>query len=87
MPAGADAVAPLDVVVRRDGQIEIIAPVAVGEGVLPAEPMPTGQSLGAGGQAPHARFRPPSWLRPGWSICTSASRACASCAPAPRATP
>jgi molybdopterin molybdotransferase len=36
MPAGADAVAPLDVVVRRHGQVEIIAPVAAGDGVLPA---------------------------------------------------
>ena len=35
MPVGADAVAPLDVVVRRHGQIEIIAPVGAGEGVLP----------------------------------------------------
>jgi molybdopterin biosynthesis enzyme len=35
MPVGADAVAPLDVVVRRHGQVEIIAPVGVGEGVLP----------------------------------------------------
>ena len=36
MPAGADAVAPLDVVVARGGRMEIIAPVAAGEGVLPA---------------------------------------------------
>jgi molybdopterin biosynthesis enzyme len=36
MPAGADAVAPLDVVVERNGRAEIIAPVAAGEGVLPA---------------------------------------------------
>jgi molybdopterin biosynthesis enzyme len=36
MPAGADAVAPLDVVVTRAGRTEITAPVAPGEGVLPA---------------------------------------------------
>jgi molybdopterin molybdotransferase len=36
MPAGADAVAPVDVVVERSGRAEIIAPVATGEGVLPA---------------------------------------------------
>jgi len=40
MPAGSDAVAPPDVVVRRQGpvgmQIEITAPVGVGEGVLAA---------------------------------------------------
>ena len=36
MPAGTDAVAPLDVVVARGGRTEIIAPVAVGDGVLPA---------------------------------------------------
>jgi molybdopterin molybdotransferase len=36
MPAGADAVAPLDVVVARGGRMEIIAPVAAGEGVLAA---------------------------------------------------
>ncbi len=36
MPAGADAVAPLEVVVTRGDRTEIIAPVAAGEGVLPA---------------------------------------------------
>jgi molybdopterin biosynthesis enzyme len=36
MPADADAVAPLEVVVMRGGRTEIIAPVAAGEGVLPA---------------------------------------------------
>ncbi len=36
MPAGADAVAPLDVVVMRGGRAEIIAPIGAGEGVLPA---------------------------------------------------
>jgi molybdopterin biosynthesis enzyme len=36
LPVGADAVAPLDVVLRRHGQVEIIAPVSAGEGVLPA---------------------------------------------------
>ncbi len=34
MPAGADAVAALDVVVTRGSRMEIIAPVGVGEGVL-----------------------------------------------------
>jgi molybdopterin molybdotransferase len=36
LPAGADAVAPLDAMVPRDGRTDIIAPVGVGEGVLPA---------------------------------------------------
>jgi molybdopterin biosynthesis enzyme len=36
MPADADAVAPLEVVVTRNDRMEIIAPVAAGEGVLPA---------------------------------------------------
>jgi molybdopterin molybdotransferase len=35
MPVGTDAVAPLDLVVPRDGRAELIAPVASGEGVLP----------------------------------------------------
>jgi molybdopterin molybdotransferase len=35
MPAGTDAVAPLDVVVTRGERMEIVAPVAVGDGVLP----------------------------------------------------
>ena len=35
MPAGTDAVAPLDVVLARGGRTEIIAPVAIGDGVLP----------------------------------------------------
>jgi molybdopterin molybdotransferase len=35
IPAGADAVAPLDLVVLRDGRVELIGPVASGEGVLP----------------------------------------------------
>jgi molybdopterin molybdotransferase len=34
LPPGADAVAPLDVVVSRDGRHEAVAPVAPGEGVL-----------------------------------------------------
>jgi molybdopterin molybdotransferase len=34
MPAGTDAVAPLDLVVPRDGRAELIASVAPGEGVL-----------------------------------------------------
>jgi molybdopterin molybdotransferase len=36
MPSGADAVALLDAVTHRHGQVEIIAPVGPGEGVLPA---------------------------------------------------
>jgi molybdopterin molybdotransferase len=36
MPAGTDAVAPLDVVMERNGRAEIIAPVAAGDGMLPA---------------------------------------------------
>jgi len=36
MPEGADAIAPLDAVTHRHGQVEIIAPVGSGEGVLPA---------------------------------------------------
>jgi molybdopterin molybdotransferase len=36
MPADADAVAPLEVVVARGDRMEIVAPVAAGEGVLPA---------------------------------------------------
>ena len=36
LPADADAVAPLEVVVTRGDRMDIIAPVAVGEGVLPA---------------------------------------------------
>jgi molybdopterin biosynthesis enzyme len=34
LPSGADAVAPLDVVVTRDGRLETLSPVAAGEGVL-----------------------------------------------------
>jgi molybdopterin biosynthesis enzyme len=49
MPAGADAVAPTDVVVRRHGQVEIIAPVGSGEGVLPAAADAAGQTLGQKG--------------------------------------
>lgn len=36
MPAGADAVAPLDTVVVSGERVEIVAPVAAGDGVLPA---------------------------------------------------
>jgi molybdopterin biosynthesis enzyme len=36
LPAGADAVAPLDVVAARGSRSEIIAPVAAGDGVLAA---------------------------------------------------
>src|SRR5262245_37387817 len=36
LPAGADAVAPLDTVVARDGRFAAIAPVAPGDGVLTA---------------------------------------------------
>src|SRR5260370_7371441 len=35
LPGEADAVAPLDVVVTRDGAAEALAPVGPGEGVLP----------------------------------------------------
>src|SRR5262245_43393410 len=35
LPAGVDAVAPSDLVVARDGRVELIGPVAAGEGVLP----------------------------------------------------
>ncbi len=37
LPATADAVAPLDAVVLRDGRAEAIAPVTPGEGALPAQ--------------------------------------------------
>jgi len=36
LPAGTDAVAPLDTVVARDGRFAVIAPVAPGDGVLAA---------------------------------------------------
>ena len=36
LPADADAVAPLDAIAERDGGWEVMAPVAPGEGVLPA---------------------------------------------------
>src|SRR5262245_42725837 len=36
LPAGTDAVAPLDIVVERDGRFGAIAPVAPGDGVLTA---------------------------------------------------
>jgi len=36
LPAGTDAVAPLDIVAERDGQFSVIAPVAPGDGVLAA---------------------------------------------------
>lgn len=35
LPAGCDAVAPLDAVVQRNGRCEAVAAVAAGEGVLP----------------------------------------------------
>ena len=35
LPAGMDAVAPPDLVQMRDGRVELIGPVAAGEGVLP----------------------------------------------------
>jgi len=88
LPVGADAVAPLDVVVRRHGQIEIIASVGAGEGVLP---------MGADADRRRSLVREGRRLtpiqaavlaaRPGWSICTSVSRACALCAAGQRATP
>jgi len=34
LPTGTDAVAPLDIVVERDGQFSVIAPIAPGDGVL-----------------------------------------------------
>ncbi len=37
LPPGADAVAPFDAVLGRDGRYEAIAPIVPGEGVLPAE--------------------------------------------------
>ncbi len=37
LPPGTDAVAPLDLVVARRGRHEAVAPVASGDGVLPAE--------------------------------------------------
>jgi molybdopterin biosynthesis enzyme len=43
LPVDTDAVAPLDVVVERDGQFSVIAPVAPGDGVLAA-----GADIGAG---------------------------------------
>jgi molybdopterin molybdotransferase len=43
LPAGTDAVAPLDTVVERDGRFAVIAPVAPGDGVLTA-----GGDVGAG---------------------------------------
>jgi molybdopterin molybdotransferase len=49
MPVGADAVAPLDVVLRRHGQVEIIAPIGSGEGVLPTAADAAGQTLGQEG--------------------------------------
>jgi molybdopterin molybdotransferase len=36
LPPGADAVAPLDIMVERAGQLAIIAPIAPGDGVLAA---------------------------------------------------
>jgi molybdopterin biosynthesis enzyme len=35
LPAGCDAVAPIDAVVERNGRREVVAPIAAGEGVLP----------------------------------------------------
>jgi molybdopterin molybdotransferase len=43
LPAGTDAVVPLDIVVERAGQFSMIAPVAPGDGVLAA-----GADIGAG---------------------------------------
>jgi len=45
MPVGADAVAPTDVLVRRHGQVEIIAPVGSGEGALAAGADGDGRTL------------------------------------------
>jgi molybdopterin biosynthesis enzyme len=50
MPLGTDAVAPLDAVVDRGGRFAAVAPVAVGEGVLPvhADARPGDLIAGAG---------------------------------------
>src|SRR5258708_3033465 len=58
LPGEADAVAPLDVVVTRDGAAEALAPVGPGEGVLPvaaeaaagATLLASGRALGVGGE-------------------------------------
>src|SRR6266849_979832 len=55
VPAGADAVAPLDVVVARAGRIEIIAPIGAGEGVLQAGADTDGRLLPAGGRLTRIR--------------------------------
>ena len=36
LPPNADGVAPLDALISRDGQADVLAPVIPGEGVLPA---------------------------------------------------
>ena len=54
LPAGADAVAPLDAVTLRDGQAQALAQVGPGDGVLPADAdiaggailLPAGRRLG-----------------------------------------
>ena len=55
VPAGADAVAPLDVVAVRAGRMEIIAPVGAGEGVLQAGADTDGRLLPAGGRLTRIR--------------------------------
>src|SRR5216684_3109408 len=55
VPAGADAVAPLDVVAVRAGRMEIIAPVGAGEGVLQAGADADGRLLPAGGRVTRIR--------------------------------
>jgi molybdopterin molybdotransferase len=55
LPAGADAVAEIDVVVLREGRAEAVAAITGGEGVLPAGADADGATaLGRGGQRLHA---------------------------------
>ena len=77
LPAGTDAVASLDVVVERDGQFALIAPVAPGDGVLAA-----GADIGAGTTLLRAgSICAPLMLRRSWQRASSGSR-CASFASA-----
>jgi molybdopterin molybdotransferase len=57
MPPAADAVAPLDIVEMRAGEANIIAPVTVGDGVLPAatDAGPDASLLRAGNRLTPAR--------------------------------
>ena len=82
LPPGTDAVAPLDAVVDRGGRVEALAPVAPGEGVLPAGAdcrCRRSHALGAGWRL--ARFNLRVLAAAGMrAACRSASRACAWCA-------